>query len=47
MSFTKFSAMQWDRKKASKWNLVKVVDFILGEDYCVTCWIDQKVMEWR
>jgi hypothetical protein len=39
-----FSARNWQRKKDKKCHMVPVIDYILGEDHCVTSWIHWRMM---
>jgi len=34
-----FSAMNWQRKKDNKTNLVWYIDLVLGSDHCVMSWV--------
>ena len=40
-----FSARNWHWKKNNRPNLVWAIDFILGKDHCVQCWVYWKVRE--
>jgi hypothetical protein len=40
-----FSARNWDWKKQGRWNIVWLIDAVLGKDHCVECWIYWKVRE--
>lgn len=40
-----FSARNWHWAKQGKWNMVWLIDLILGEDHCAECWVYWKVRE--
>ena len=40
-----FSARNWQWKKDGKFNLVWIIDKILGKDHCVECWVYWKTRE--
>jgi len=33
-----FSARNYARKKQSKFNMVRLIDWVCGDDHCLTCW---------
>ncbi len=35
-----FSARNYQRKKEGSKNIVPVIDFILGKDHCMMCWVN-------
>jgi hypothetical protein len=42
-----FSARNYDWMKRGRANLVKPIDFVLGKDHCMHCWVYWKVRrEW-
>lgn len=41
-----FAARNWQRKKDSKFNMVKIIDAFLGRDYCAKQWAYWKVRKW-
>lgn len=38
-----FSARNYQWHKQGKWNLVYLIDYLLGEDHCLECWVYWKV----
>lgn len=38
-----FSARNWQLKKDQKPNVVFAIDWMLGKDHCVHCWINWKL----
>jgi len=40
-----FSARNWERRKAGKWNCVSFIDKLIWfeEDHCMNCWIRWKL----
>lgn len=42
-----FSARNYEWKRQGRLNIVTPIDFVLGKDHCLTCWIYWKVRrEW-
>ena len=40
-----FSARNWQWKKNGKFNLVWLIDILLGKGHCVECWVYWKVRD--
>lgn len=40
-----FSARNWMWRKQGKFNLVWLIDYLLGENHCAECWVYWKVRE--
>ena len=40
-----FSARNWQWKKDGKFNLVWIIDKLVGKDHCAECWVYWKVRE--
>jgi len=38
-----FSARNWEWRKQKKLNVVILIDFVMGKDHCLECWIYWKV----
>lgn len=38
-----FSARNWEWRKQKKLNAVKIIDFVMGKEHCLECWIYWKV----
>lgn len=34
-----FSARNWQWKKQGRWNIVWLIDLLLGKGHCVQCWV--------
>lgn len=41
-----FSARNWQWKKEGRWNIVWMIDRILGKGHCVECWVWWKTRRW-
>jgi hypothetical protein len=40
-----FSARNWQWKKDKKYNLVWLIDLVIGKGHCAECWVYWKVRE--
>jgi hypothetical protein len=40
-----FSARNWQWKKDGRYNLVWIIDKVLGSNHCAECWVYWKVRE--
>jgi hypothetical protein len=38
-----FPTRHWQRKKDKQFNLVWLIDKVMGEDYCATQWVEWKL----
>ena len=41
-----FSARNWEWKRQGKYNIVWLIDWMLGEDHCIVCWTYWRVRKW-
>lgn len=41
-----FSARNWQWKKEGRWNIVWLIDLVLGKGHCVQCWVWWKTRKW-
>ena len=41
-----FSARNWQWKREKRFNLVFLIDFMLGKNHCMECWAYWKVRKW-
>jgi hypothetical protein len=41
-----FSARNWDWKRRGLPHIVGVIDWILGKEHCMQCWVFWKVRKW-
>lgn len=41
-----FSARNWQWKRDKRFNLVFLIDFMLGQNHCMECWAYWKVRKW-
>lgn len=41
-----FSARNWQWKKEGRWNIVWLIDLLLGKGHCVQCWVWWKTRKW-
>jgi hypothetical protein len=40
------SARNWELKRNNKFNIVRLIDFVLGKDHCVISWIYYRTRKW-
>jgi hypothetical protein len=40
------SARNWELKRNNKFNIVRLIDFVLGKDHCVISWTYYRTRKW-